>query len=133
MKESIARDGVEYASRVLGLEEIEVHFRPRTFFKGLESGAIFIPNGYYIVFCSEWLEKASDTEIILCSFHETRHAYQRACIDYPDLIYHDPKIVKIWKNEFDNYKHPDHKDYWDQEIEKDAIRFSEDLLRGLAE
>ena len=31
------------------------------------------------------------------------------------------------------HKHPNHKDYWDQEIEKDAIRFSEDLLKGLAE
>jgi hypothetical protein len=128
MKEKIARFGVDYASKKLGLSDIEVYFKPQSFFKNNDINATFLHEGYYIVFSSDWIENADELEILKCSFHETRHAYQRACIDFPELIYHDPKIVAIWAKEFDNYKRPEHNDYLNQEIEKDAIAFSNKLI-----
>ena len=131
MKLKIARFGVEYASRRLGLSELEVHFKPQSFFGCNQTNATFLSDGYYIVFSSDWLETANELEILKCAFHETRHAYQRACIDYPKLIYHDPKVVEVWLREFDDYKRPGHDHYLKQEIEKDAIAFSDKLINDM--
>ncbi len=131
MKEKIARFGVDYASKKLGLSDIEVHFKPQSFFKNNDINATFLHEGYYIVFSSDWIENADELEILKCSFHETRHAYQRACIDFPEIIYHDPKVVEIWLKEFDDYKRPGHDHYLNQEIEKDAIEYSRIILNEL--
>jgi hypothetical protein len=131
MKEKLAKFGVEYASRRLGLSEIEVHFKPQSFFKCDQTNASFLAEGYYIVISSDWLETANELEILKCAFHETRHAYQRACIDFPELIYHDPKVVRVWLREFDDYKRPGHGQYLNQEIEKDAIAFSDKLIEDM--
>lgn len=131
MKEKIARYGVDYASKKLGLSEIEVHFRPQSFFKNKDVNATFLQEGYFIVISSEWLKTANELEILKCTFHETRHAYQRACIDFPEIIYHDPKVVEVWLKEFDDYKRPGHDHYLNQEIEKDAITFSEKLINDM--
>lgn len=131
MKEKLARFGVDYASKILGLSEIEVHFKPQTFFKCNQTNASFISDGYYIVISTDWLETANELEILKCSFHETRHGYQRACIDYPEIIYHDPKVVEVWHKEFEDYKRPGHDYYLNQEIEKDAFEFSENLIESI--
>ena len=128
MKEKIARFGVDYASKKLGLSEIEVHFRPQSFFKSKDTNATFIQEGYYIVFSSDWIKEANELEILKCSFHETRHAYQRACIDFPKLTYHDSESIKVWAMEFDGYRDPGHDGYLDQEIEKDARGFSDLMI-----
>lgn len=49
-------------------------------------GAIFIPDTYTIVFNTDWLDSMHDQEILRCAFHETRHAYQRACLEFPKLM-----------------------------------------------
>ncbi|HOF43221.1 MAG TPA: hypothetical protein PLE44_01325 [Bacilli bacterium] len=87
MKKETARLGVIYASNKLGLEDgIEVLYRDRDFFQFDHQGAIFIPATYTIVFNTDWLNSIHDEEILRCAFHETRHAYQRACIDFPDMM-----------------------------------------------
>jgi len=133
MKERLARFGVDYASRILGLSEIEVLFKPQSFFKFDQTNAFFIPEGYYIVFNTDWLNIANELEILKCSFHETRHAYQKACIDFPNLIHHNPTIVSIWAKEFDEYIEPRQASYMSQEIEQDAIEFSDLLILQLGE
>ncbi len=134
MKRETARLGVIYASNKLGLEDgIEVLYRDRDFFQFDHQGAIFIPATYTIVFNTDWLNSIHDEEILRCAFHETRHAYQRACIDFPDMMVLDvPKeTVKKWKFEFDNYTHDELKGYDFQELEKDANEFADRLLLEL--
>lgn len=108
-----------------------MHFKPQSFFRNKDTNATFLQEGYYIVFNSDWICDANELEILKCSFHETRHAYQRACIDFPQFIYDDPKQVERWKTEFENYKQPGHDDYLNQEIEKDAIAFSNKLIKDV--
>ena len=134
MKKETARLGVIYASNKLGLEDgIEVLYRDRDFFQFDHQGAIFIPATYTIVFNTDWLNSIHDEEILRCAFHETRHAYQRACIDFPDMMVLDveEETVKKWKFEFDNYTHDESKGYDFQELEKDANEFADRLLLEL--
>ncbi len=128
MKEKVARFGVDYASRKLGLSEIEVAFRPQSFFRNKDINATFLSEGYYIVFSSDWIKDANELEILKCSFHESRHAYQRICIDFPQNINHDPHEVNDWEMEFDEYKYPGSSQYLEQKIEMDAIKFSEKMI-----
>jgi hypothetical protein len=69
-------------------------------------------------------------EVLKCAFHETRHAYQKACIDFPELITSDVSkdIIEVWKKEFYDYLDPRFDGYFEQEIEKDAIKFSEIMV-----
>ena len=134
MKRETARLGVIYASNKLGLEDgIEVLYRDRDFFQFDHQGAIFIPATYTIIFNTDWLNSIHDEEILRCAFHETRHAYQRACIDFPDMMILDvpEETVKKWKFEFDNYTHDESKGYDFQELEKDANEFADRLLLEL--
>lgn len=134
MKRETARLGVIYASNKLGLEDgIEVLYRDRDFFQFDHQGAIFIPATYTIIFNTDWLNSIHDEEILRCAFHETRHAYQRACIDFPDMMVLDveEETVKKWKFEFDNYTHDESKGYDFQELEKDANEFADRLLLEL--
>lgn len=133
MNKSITKQAVEYASSILGLSEIEVHFKPQSFFPHKDVNAMFIPNAYYIIFNEDWLKNAKELEVLKCAFHETRHAYQRACIDFPEIMKHDKNEVEVWKREFSVYKNPNFNGYLDQEIEKDAVFFSEKLINKIQE
>lgn len=133
MNKSIAKQAVEYASSILELSDIEVHFKPQDFFPNKDVNAMFIPNGYYIVFNEDWLKNANELEVMKCGFHETRHAYQRACIDFPEIMKHEAIEVEIWKKEFEQYKNPNFNEYLDQEIEKDAINFSVKMINKIQE
>jgi len=56
---------VEYASNLLGLSDIEVYFKPKTFFHFEEVSAIFNDKIYYIIFNEDWMEKALPEEVAL--------------------------------------------------------------------
>lgn len=89
---------------------------------------MFLPDIYVIVFNNEWLRNAKMEEVIICSIHETRHGYQKACIDYNDIAeQEDPFLVSMWEKDFKNYVKPSsftNESYIMQEIEIDAIAFS---------
>lgn len=44
---------------------------------------------------------------------------------------HDEKEVQIWKKEFEDYRNPNFKGYLEQEIEKDAIEFSQHIINKI--
>ena len=73
-----------------------------------------------LYFSLEWLERASDFEILKCAFHETRHAFQKACIEFPHVMRDKPdkKIIEVWKKEFNSYKNPIENSYLDQKYRK---------------
>lgn len=58
------------------------------------------------------------------------HAYQRACIDFPNMLVLDveKETLEKWKEEFDNYTNDESKGYDSQEIEKDANEFADRLI-----
>lgn len=128
MNKKAARYGVEYASTILNISNIEVHFKPQSFFPSKDVNAMFIPKGFFIVFNIDWLKMAHELEVLKCAFHETRHAYQKACIDFPEIVKHDEHEVEIWKREFNEYMNPSFDGYLNQFLEKDAIEFSNNLL-----
>lgn len=128
-KKDIAILGVQIASKELDLSEIEIEFKDNAFFYNPDINAMFIQSTYTIVFNNDWIEQAHELEILKCAFHETRHAYQRACIDFPDVMNHDDeKVVAKWKEEFELYKDPNSNMYLEQKIEKDAVHFSQIMI-----
>ncbi|RJX23868.1 MAG: hypothetical protein C4537_07790 [Acholeplasma sp.] len=129
MKKNIALNAVEFASKILDLSEIEVVFKPAMAFHNPEINALFNGQYYSITFNEDWLCHAKYEEIILTALHETRHAYQKAVIEFPDLMnsHVKPEIVKQWKMDFEAYKKPYESsvyDYQSQSIEIDAIAFT---------
>jgi len=120
---------VQYASDTLGLSEIEVHFKPKSFFHYEEVSAIFNEKLYYIIFNEDWMAGALPEEIVLTALHETRHAYQKANIDFPQFFVgkETEETINQWKKDFENYNKPHEynlSEYASQTIEKDATEFA---------
>lgn len=131
-KRDIAILGVQIASDVLGISDIEITFKDSAFFYNSGINAMFIQSTYTIIFNIEWIEQAHELEILKCAFHETRHAYQKACVDFPDVVKHDDeKVVAKWKEEFKSYNNPNSNVYLEQEVEKDAVIFSKNLIEEI--
>jgi hypothetical protein len=123
-------DSVELASRILGLSEVLVKFKPESAFLNSEINAVFDDKYYIIYFNEAWLSKASADEIMITALHETRHAYQKANIDFPEYFVgrESKETIRQWKKDFDNYI-PSKKvevdiEYLTQSIEIDAIAFA---------
>ena len=120
---------VEYASKLLELSEIEVLFHTKDKFHHNGVNAVFIENYYGIAFNIDWLSGALPEEVVITALHETRHAYQKANIDFPFIFdgYESKDTITEWKRDFKSYIRPNKNnlnDYIDQSIEKDAIEFS---------
>ncbi|MFH5880869.1 hypothetical protein [Liberiplasma polymorphum] len=131
---TIAIKMVDYASTLLGLSDIEVFFKSGDFFPHKDVNSMFIDNYYAVVFNEEWLETANYAEIFVASLHETRHAYQKANIDFPEFFIgrESKETIEKWKANFENYIKPNgenDKHYLDQAIEKDAIEYSKKIMK----
>lgn len=133
-KHQIAIKMVEYASKILGLSDIEVHFKPKNFFHYEEVSAIFHDKLYYIIFNEDWLRDALPEEIVVTALHETRHAYQKANIDFPQFFIgkESEQTISQLKKDFENYNKPyEHNlnEYVSQSIEKDATEFAWKIIK----
>jgi len=137
MKKHLALAAVKYASKILGLSEIEVIFRQESFFNNSEINAVFNDKYYLIIFNEDWMNQVTKSEIIITAFHETRHAYQKANIEFPEYFMgrESEETINKWQKDFENYKGPLVKgnslidlQYINQEIEIDAIKFAQQHL-----
>ncbi|MBI9010163.1 MAG: hypothetical protein JEZ05_09085 [Tenericutes bacterium] len=97
--------------------------------------SIFFPENYSVAFNRKWLAYANPEEILISSFHECRHAFQWLVVSdkYQGNRQVSQSIVKQWKANFDNYVQTtgniaNDTGYLDQQTEKDAITFSNELL-----
>ena len=138
MFETEAIYAVAIASKLLEIEKPEVDFVNSEFLHGRSITSMFVPSHNLILFNQDWLSIAKIEEVILTAFHETRHAYQKAQIDGdPNLRQKEnSETIAKWKQEFEMYYRPsdeyqDDPEYLRQEIEKDAIGFSQICLREL--
>ncbi|MFH2116725.1 MAG: hypothetical protein ABII85_01635 [Bacillota bacterium] len=136
-KKKKAIDSVELASRILGLSEILVKFKPESAFLNSEINAVFDDKYYIIYFNETWLSKASADEIMVTALHETRHAYQKANIDFPEFFVgrESKETISEWKKDFENYKPSKNAEvdieYLTQSIEIDAIAFAHCKMNDL--
>lgn len=138
MFETEAVYAVSIASKILEIEKPEVDFVDSEFLHSSSITSMYVPNHNLILFNQDWLSVAKLDEVVLTAFHETRHAYQKAQIDgIPYLKQKEnPETIAKWKQEFDAYYRPsdeyvDDPEYLEQEIEKDAIAFSQMWLRKI--
>ena len=132
MFETEATYAVAIASKLLGIMKVDVEFVSADFLKSKTITSMYLPDHNMILFNQDWLAVAKLEEVILTAFHETRHAYQKAQIDgVPNPRQKEnPETIAIWNSEFQKYYRPsddyvDDPEYLEQEIEKDAIAFSQ--------
>lgn len=99
---------------------------------------MYLPDHNLILFNQDWLSVAKLEEVLWTAFHEIRHAYQKAQIDGIQNLKQNesPETIAKWEQEFDAYYQPsdeyqDDPRYLVQEIEKDAITFSQMYLRKI--
>lgn len=91
----------------------------------------FNPNTNTIRLNAKYLEDSDCTELMDTIVHESRHAYQKRCVDYPNLTTVSDKVLDAWEENFDKYVSPedDFVAYENQEIEKDANYFASTVMR----
>ena len=77
------------------------------------------------------LETPDCKDLMETILHESRHAYQKRCVDYPKLSTVRDNVKAAWKENFDQYIRPedDFVAYENQEIEKDANYFASTVMR----
>ena len=121
--------GVQAASKILNIKEPEVYFNPCTDFSNPEISGIYRYEDNEIIFNEDWVNRSNELEIMITAFHETRHAYQKYCIDTRSG--EDIKTIEVWEKEFNQYSQPSGKNtpsddisYLKQAIEIDAIAFA---------
>ena len=138
-KYTIAIKSIEYAAKDLKIEAPETAFLNQNQLPNKDITSIFIPDKYAIVFNESWITDAKIEDVILTCFHETRHAYQHSQIKrYIEVLEVKEKrsVVTQWKNDFDNYRQPTsnkyEKEYVNQSIERDAMRYSMLKIQSLA-
>jgi len=138
VKKMICGKVLNYASRLLWLDELKIEYRESVFFSNPHIDAIFVKE-YFLIFINvEWLERAEFFDLVSCVLHETRHAYQYAQVEFKDYMEYkeSDEIIALWKNEFESYKpstgniHND-ADYIQQAIEIDAIAFEKVMMKDL--
>ena len=71
------------------------------------------------------LERYNSYELLNTIVHETRHAYQHAAIDNPNLYVVSNETISQWKNNINDYTEPaeGYNSYYEQPIEWDANGF----------
>lgn len=135
-KTSIALIGVEAATKILKIPFPEVFFASSSNFPNPEISSIYRHKNNEIIFNEDWLNRSNELEIMITALHETRHAYQKFCIDTRSR--EDIKTIEAWEKEFNQYKQPsgkntptDDSSYLKQEIEIDAVAFAYQQMKEL--
>lgn len=80
---------------------------------------------------SKYLENPDCENLLNTLIHESRHAFQKKCIEAPDSVTVKDNIIDVWKDNFNNYISPefDFEAYENQEIEKDANYYADSVMR----
>jgi len=132
--DTLIRYGILIAAKELNIEPIDFAIDQNGILKEKDLSSLYDPIGEFIILSEEWINGATDAEILLVLFHEMRHHYQNLQIklfDKDSSIVIEKDIIKEWKKEFDSYKKPfevNQKEYINQAIERDAVDFSRNLL-----
>lgn len=136
MKFDLAIRSVRLASKMLKIPMPQVYVSEEQFFVNKEYTALFIRDQYEIVFNKDWVNRVDGIEVIITAFHETRHAYQKYCIN--TRTRENIKTIEQWEKEEKNYIAPSGKNtpiddilYLKQDSEIDAIAFAAHKVKKL--
>jgi len=133
-KDKFIECGILIAANELEVEPIDYAIDYRGILKENDISGLYDPLKNLIVINSDWINEASNNDILQVVFHEMRHFYQKKQIDFlrKGLDINEEKIrILKWENEFSIYVKPNQSNrklYADQTIEKDAFEFSKSLL-----
>jgi hypothetical protein len=121
--------GIQEASKILNIPLPEVFFTSSSNFPNPEISSIYRYKDNEIIFNEDRINRSNELEIMITALHETRHAYQKYCID--TRAREDIKTIEAWEKEFNQYNQPsgkntpiDDSSYLKQAIEIDAIAFA---------
>ncbi len=80
---------------------------------------------------SNYLENPECDGLLKTILHESRHAFQRKCIQCPESVTVKNNVIDVWKDNFQNYISPcyDFEAYENQEIEKDANYYADSVMK----
>jgi len=131
-KHALLRNTVERISDFLEIPNTPVFIKPKDTFKDPRLSSTFDLNDYSVHFNEDWLNEADDLKIIAQAFHETRHIYQKVCLDLD--LYEPEDILESWRDNFNHYVHPDLTqkdgglDHLTQPLELDAMAFTAEAM-----
>ncbi len=127
---------IEAATEILNIPLSEIFFASSTSFPYPEISSIYRHKDNEIIFNEDWVNRSNELEIMITALHETRHAYQKYCIDTRSR--EDIKTIEAWEKEFNQYNQPsgkntptDDSSYLKQSIEIDAIAFAYHQMKEL--
>ena len=128
--------GTQMAAKILDIKEPNISFLPDQKGANSDISAVFIPQTYTIAFHKTWLEEASEIEVLSCTFHEMRHAYQyeQERLMVSQKASESTERILKWKEERSMYQVPligkhAQAHYLNQEIEIDAVAFSSLVMK----
>ena len=136
----LAYVGFMYASKLLGLKGLELIFEDESAFKETYVHSKYIKEAYIVSLKEQWVEKATKSSILATVFHEVRHAYQNAQIEFPQAFKfkESSETLSTWKYEFEHYQAASETggleesiEYSKQAVEIDAVAFELVLLEHL--
>lgn len=135
-RRQISEYGVLIASKVLNIKNVNVKFMDQKMKINPKINAIFMKESYTIYFNDCWLKNSEFLDIMLTSFHETRHAYQYLQIIKSSTLkfIEQEAVLTEWKRGFETYQMPESNKfslYLKNPIEIDAIAFSTLLVERL--
>lgn len=127
--------GVQSASKILNVNQPEVYFASGCNFPNTQISSIYRYKDNEIIFNEDWINRSNALEIMITTLHETRHAYQKYCIETESR--EDETTLEVWEKEFKEYNLPtsqgESKDafYLKQSIEIDAIAFARYQMKNI--
>lgn len=79
---------------------------------------------------ASFLEEKDCKQLLNTILHESRHAFQKKCINNPESTTIKNNIIEVWKDNFKNYISPefDFEAYVNQEVEKDANYYADTVM-----
>lgn len=80
---------------------------------------------------ANYLESSDCDDLLNTILHESRHAFQKKCIQHPDSVTVKNNIIDVWADNMEHYISPqdDFEAYENQEIEKDANYFADSVIK----
>src|SRR5690554_6151416 len=95
---------IQVATKILNIPLSEVFFASSSNFPNPEISSIYRHKNNEIIFNEDWVNRSNELEIMITALHETRHAYQKFCIDTRSR--EDIKTIEAWEKEFNQYNQP---------------------------
>ncbi len=91
----------------------------------------FEPSENVIRLNANYLENPDCKGLLNTMLHESRHAFEKRCVDNPKSCTISDNVLAAWKENFDHYIKPEYDfvAYENQEIEKDANYFADSVMK----